>query len=63
MVEAFNSPFITYEAKILPKDEWKLLEKGLNRVTDTCIPEEEAFRRLQQHIFEIWKEAEEKGER
>ena len=48
---------------LTPKEEWGLLEKGLNRVTDTCIPEEEAFRRLQQHIFEIWKKAEEKGER
>jgi deoxyhypusine synthase len=48
---------------LTPQQEWDLLEKGLNRVTDTCIPEEEAFRRLQQHIFEIWKEAEEKGER
>jgi deoxyhypusine synthase len=46
-----------------PKQEWDLLEKGLNRVTDTCIPEEEAFRRLQEHIFKIWKDAEEKGER
>ncbi len=46
-----------------PKQEWELLEKGLNRVTDTCIPEEEAFRRLQQHIYEIWKEADKKGER
>lgn len=48
---------------LTPKEEWGLLEKGLNRVTDTCIPEEEAFRRLQQHIFEIWQEAEKKGER
>jgi deoxyhypusine synthase len=48
---------------LTPKEEWGLLEKGLNRVTDTCIPEEEAFRRLQQHIFAIWKEAESKGER
>lgn len=48
---------------LTPQQEWDLLEKGLNRVTDTCIPEEEAFRRLQKHIFEIWKEAEEKGER
>lgn len=46
-----------------PQQEWDLLEKGLNRVTDTCIPEEEAFRRLQQHIFKIWKDAEEAGER
>jgi len=44
-------------------EEWGLLEKGLNRVTDTCIPEEEAFRRLQEHIFKIWKTAEEKNER
>ncbi len=46
-----------------PKEEWDLLENGLNRVTDTCIPEEEAFRKLQHHIFKIWKDAEEKGER
>lgn len=48
---------------LTPKQEWDLLERGLNRVTDTCIPEEEAFRRLQQHIFDIWKDAEDKGER
>jgi deoxyhypusine synthase len=46
-----------------PQDEWKLLEKGLNRVTDTCIPEEEAFRRLQKHVFNIWKKAEQEGKR
>jgi deoxyhypusine synthase len=46
-----------------PQDEWDLLENHYNRVTDTCIPEEEAFRRLQQHILEIWKAAESKGER
>ena len=46
-----------------PEQEWGLLEKGLNRVTDTCIPEEEAFRRLQGHIYEIWKDAQSKGER
>ena len=48
---------------LTPKQEWDLLERGLNRVTDTCIPEEEAFRRLQGHIYEIWKDAEAKGER
>lgn len=46
-----------------PHEEMKLLESGLNRVTDTCIPEEEAFRRLQKHIYRIWKDAEDKGER
>lgn len=48
---------------LTPQDEWDLLESGLNRVTDTCIPEEEAFRRLQKHIYKIWKQADENGER
>ncbi|MBF0695723.1 MAG: deoxyhypusine synthase family protein [Flavobacterium sp.] len=48
---------------LTPQDEWDLLERGLNRVTDTCIPEHEAFRRLQQHIHKIWKDAEDNGER
>ena len=46
-----------------PKEEWDLLENHYNRVTDTCIPEEEAFRRLQQHIHKIWKDADDNGER
>ena len=48
---------------LTPKQEWDLLERGLNRVTDTCIPEEEAFRRLQGNIFKIWKDAEQDGKR
>jgi deoxyhypusine synthase len=46
-----------------PQEEWELLENGFNRVTDTCIPEEEAFRRIQKHIFKRWQDAEQKGER
>ncbi|TAH01130.1 MAG: deoxyhypusine synthase [Sphingobacteriales bacterium] len=45
-----------------PQDEWDLLENHYNRVTDTCIPEEEAFRRLQKHIHKIWKDANDVGE-
>jgi deoxyhypusine synthase len=48
---------------LTPQQEKELLEKGLNRVTDTCIPEEEAFRRLEKHVFKIWKQAEIKGKR
>ena len=48
---------------LTPQEEWALLQQGLNRVTDTCIPEEEAFRRLQKHIFKIWKDAENNNER
>src|SRR6476469_8444905 len=46
-----------------PQEEWELLENHYNRVTDTCIPEEEAFRRLQQHIYRIWSDADKAGER
>jgi deoxyhypusine synthase len=46
-----------------PQEEWELLENHYNRVTDTCIPEEEAFRRLQKHIFRVWKRANDQGER
>lgn len=45
------------------QDEWDLLENHYNRVTDTCIPEEEAFRRLQKHLIQVWGDAEAKGER
>ncbi len=48
---------------LTPEQERELLDNHLNRVTDTCIPEEEAFRRLQGHISEIWKDADAKGER
>ena len=47
---------------LTPQDEWDLLENHYNRVTDTCIPEEEAFRRIQDHIHTLWKEADKKGE-
>ncbi len=37
--------------------------RGLNRVTDTCIPEEEAFRKVEGPLLAIWKAAEGRGER
>ena len=46
-----------------PQDEQDLLDNHYNRVTDTCIPEEEAFRRIQKHIQKIWKDADASGER
>lgn len=39
-------------------DEEQLLLKGMNRVTDTCIPEEEAMRRLETHLLHLWQKAE-----
>ncbi len=34
-----------------PEDEQALLERNMNRVTDTCIPEHEAMRRIEGVIF------------
>ncbi|MGB3066440.1 deoxyhypusine synthase family protein [Sphingobacterium thalpophilum] len=45
------------------EQERELLDNHYNRVTDTCIPEEEAFRRLQKHLEDVWHAAEAKGER
>lgn len=48
---------------LTPAQERELSDRGLNRVTDTCIPEEEAFRKIQHHIVKIWKDAQAAGER
>jgi len=45
------------------EDDEKILERGERRVTDTSIPEEEAFRVMEPIILKRWKEAQEKGER
>src|SRR5688500_11020373 len=39
---------------LTPQQERDLLDRGMNRVTDTCIPEEEAFRRLEKHVVDLW---------
>ena len=48
---------------LTPQQEKDLLDRKLNRVTDTCIPEEEAMRRLEAKILPRWKAAEETSER
>lgn len=45
------------------EDEEGLLERHLNRVTDTCIPEEEAIRRIERAVLDVWMEADKKRER
>jgi len=44
-------------------DEEALLARHLNRVTDTCIPEEEAIRRIERAVLDEWTRADQKGER
>ncbi len=43
--------------------EESLLERKLNRVTDTCIPEEEAMRRTEECVVKRWIEADAAGKR
>ncbi len=39
------------------QDEAVLRDGGLNRVTDTCIPEEEAMRRIERQVLTLWQKA------
>ena len=48
---------------LTPADEQALLERHMNRVTDTCIPEMEAMRRIEAAVLEEWVAADQKGER
>ncbi len=48
---------------LTPHDEKRLLDRHLNRVTDTCIPEEEAMRRLESAMLDEWMRADKNGER
>jgi deoxyhypusine synthase len=45
------------------QDEQDLLDRHMNRVTDTCIPEMEAMRRLETVLVDEWTAAEARGER
>src|SRR3954471_2659248 len=43
-------------------DEEALLGRHMNRVTDTCIPEMEAMRRIEKAVLEEWMAADRAGE-
>jgi deoxyhypusine synthase len=45
------------------EEEVALYDRGLNRVTDTCIPEEEALRKIEHHMHALWTKAEGEGKR
>jgi len=48
---------------LTPQDEAGLLDRHLNRVTDTCIPEGEAMRRIEAAVFAEWQAADQRKER
>jgi deoxyhypusine synthase len=45
------------------QDEQALLERHMNRVTDTCIPEMEAMRRIETAVLDEWQSRDRAGER
>ncbi len=48
---------------LTPEQEQDLLDRHMNRVTDTCIPEMEAMRRIESVVLEEWVAADKAGER
>lgn len=46
---------------LTPADEQALLDRHMNRVTDTCIPEMEAMRRIENVILKEWMAADAAG--
>jgi deoxyhypusine synthase len=48
---------------LTPADEQALLDRHLNRVTDTCIPEHEAMRRIEAAVLDRWVQRDREGTR
>src|SRR5262249_16030715 len=54
---------VPHYRQLTPQEELDLLKNHLNRVTDTCIPEEEAMRRIERIVVEEWYAADRNGQR
>jgi deoxyhypusine synthase len=54
---------VPHYRQLKPADEKALLDRHMNRVTDTCIPEMEAMRRIEAAVLEEWVAADRAGER
>jgi len=52
---------VPHYRQLSPKDEQNLRDAGLNRVTDTCIPES-VMRHTELRLLDMWKEAANGGE-
>lgn len=53
---------IPHYRDLSPQEEQALLDRHMNRVTDTCIPEMEAMRRLEDVVLKEWQKADQAGE-
>ena len=54
---------VPHYRQLTAADEQALLDRHMNRVTDTCIPEMEAMRRIEAAVLEEWVAADRAGQR
>jgi deoxyhypusine synthase len=54
---------IPHYRSLTTQDEVNLLKSKMNRVTDTCIPEETAIRKIEKEILQLWQRADRNQER
>lgn len=54
---------VPHYRQLSPAEEVALRDRGMNRVTDTCIPEDEAIRRIEKQVLALWQQADRKAER
>ena len=52
---------IPHYRDLTAQDEEELLNRHMNRVTDTCIPEMEAMRRIEDTVLKFWEKADQEG--
>lgn len=53
---------IPHYRDLTPADDAALLQRSMNRVTDTCIPEHEAMRRIETAVLAEWQRADRASE-
>src|SRR5947199_6218734 len=54
---------VPHYRQLSPQEEQSLLERHMNRVTDTCIPEGEAMRRIESAVLRHWMDKDKEGKR
>jgi deoxyhypusine synthase len=54
---------VPHYRQLSPAEEEALLNRHMNRVTDTCIPEHEAMRRIEAAVLDEWVKADKAGQR
>jgi len=54
---------VPHYRQLSPAEEEALLNRHMNRVTDTCIPEHEAMRRIEAAVLDEWVKADKAGHR